>query len=185
MTNLKASVILLAIAAAVAIAPSARVGAQQDYKGWRDYGGDAANSKFVPLDQITKANVTKLQVAWTYPTHDSQNYLFNPIVVDDVMYVLARNNSLVALDASTGKEIWIHANLRGIASRGINYWESKDRKDRRLILQINHHIQEIDAHGQVDSPRPQRPGRSARRPDRDPQTIARVKSDSLPACSRI
>ena len=132
------------------------------------------------LDQITKSNVTRLQVAWTYRTQDNQSYLFNPIVVDDVMYVLARNNSLVALDAATGKEIWIHANLRGIASRGINYWESKDRKDRRLILQINHHIQEIDArtgksilsfgkNGLVDL----REGL-----DRDPSTIARVKSDS-------
>ena len=96
------------------------------------------------------------------------------------MYVLARNNSLVAIDAATGKEIWVHANLRGIASRGINYWESKDRKDRRLILQINHHIQEIDArtgksiltfgkNGLVDL----REGL-----DRDPNTIARVKSDT-------
>ena len=42
------------------------------------------------------------------------------------MYVLARNNSLVALDATTGKEIWVHENLQGIAPRGINYWESRD-----------------------------------------------------------
>ena len=29
---------------------------------------------------------------------DTLNYQFNPIVVDDVMYVLAKNNSLVALE---------------------------------------------------------------------------------------
>ena len=154
--------------------------AQQDRKGWRDYGGGADNSKFIALTQITKANVNRLQVAWSYSTGDSTSYVFNPIVVDDVMYVLAKNNSLIALDAATGKEIWVHANLRGIASRGINYWESKDRKDRRLVLQINHHIQEIDARtgksiltfgkdGLVDL----REGL-----DRDPSTIARVKSDT-------
>ena len=33
---------------------------------------------------------------------------------------------LVALDATTGKEIWIHEALTGIAPRGINYWESKE-----------------------------------------------------------
>ena len=71
--------------------------------------------------------------------------MFNPIVVDNVAYVLARNNSLVALDATTGKEIWIHEDLRGIAPRGINYWESKDRSDRRLLFQMNSYLQAIDA----------------------------------------
>ena len=61
------------------------------------------------------------------------------------MYVLAKNSSLVALNAETGKEIWIHANLRGITGRGINYWESKDRKDRRLLFQMNNYLQAIDA----------------------------------------
>ena len=61
------------------------------------------------------------------------------------MYVLARNNSLVALDASTGREIWIHEGLQGIAPRGINYWESKDRSDRRLLFQMNSYLQAIDA----------------------------------------
>jgi glucose dehydrogenase len=94
------------------------------------------------------------------------------------MYVLARNNSLVALNAVTGKEIWVHENLRGIAPRGINYWESEDRKDRRLIFQINNRLQEIDArtgksiltfgkNGLVDL----REGL-----DRDPNTISRVQS---------
>ena len=58
---------------------------------------------------------------------------------------MARNSSLVALDAATGKEIWIHENLPGIATRGIAYWESRDRTDRRLIFAINNYLQEIDA----------------------------------------
>jgi quinoprotein glucose dehydrogenase len=41
--------------------------------------------------------------------------------VDNMMYVLAKNNSIVALDAATGKEIWVHENPRGrITTRGIN-----------------------------------------------------------------
>ena len=119
--------------------------AEQNYRTWKDYGGGPDSSKFVAFDQITKDNVGQLQVAWTYPTSDNNSYLFNPIVVDGVMYLLARNYSLVALDAATGKEIWVHENLRGIAPRGINYWESKDRKDRRLLFQMNHFLQAIDA----------------------------------------
>jgi quinoprotein glucose dehydrogenase len=119
--------------------------AQQNGKSWKDYGGSPDNSHYVATNQITKSNVGQLEVAWTYSTGDNDIYYFNPVIVDDVMYVLARNNSLVALDATTGTEIWVHENLTGIARRGINYWESKDGKDRRLIFQMNQTLQEIDA----------------------------------------
>lgn len=152
----------------------------QDHKQWSDYGGGADSSHFVELDQINKSNVGKLDVAWVYPTGDDHAYLFNPIVVDNVMFVLARNNSLVALDATSGKEIWIHEKLPGISSRGIAYWESKDRKDRRLIFALNDYLQEIDARtgksiltfgkrGLVDL----RQGLS-----RDPMTISRIQTDT-------
>ena len=97
------------------------------------------------LTQITPANVSQLQLAWSYPTYDNVSYRFGPIVANDVAYVLARNNSLVALDATTGKEIWIHAELQGMAPRGINYWESPDGRDRRLIYQRNGFLEAIDA----------------------------------------
>src|SRR3569623_264384 len=100
----------------------------QNYKAWTDNGGGPDNSHYSALTQITKANVKNLQRAWLYPSHDALAYVWTPLVVDNTMYVLARNNSLVARDASTGKEIWVHEDLQGIAPRGINYWESKDRK---------------------------------------------------------
>jgi quinoprotein glucose dehydrogenase len=115
------------------------------YKTWRDYGGGPDSSKYVDFKSITKANVGSLKVAWTYPAGDTLNYQMNPIIVDNVMYVLAKNNSLVALNATTGEEIWIHANLRGIARRGVNYWESADRSDRRILFQMNNYLQAIDA----------------------------------------
>lgn len=112
---------------------------------WRDYGGRPDQSKYVVMADITKANVSQLQVAWTYPTGDERSYQFNPIVANGVMYVLAKTNSLVALDVATGKELWIHANLRGIVGRGINYWESSDGSERRLLLMMENTLQAIDA----------------------------------------
>src|SRR6185436_15596701 len=94
---------------------------------------------------ITKQSLSRLQVAWTYSTADERAYQFNPVIVDNVMYVLAKNNSLVAIDVQTRKELWIHANLRGITNRGINYWESRDREDRRLLFTLEHSLQAIDA----------------------------------------
>ena len=115
------------------------------HKSWSDYGGSPDNSHYLDFVQIDKANVSKLEVAWAYPSNDTVPYNWNPLIVGNVMYVLARNNSLVALDAISGKEIWIHESLAGIAPRGINYWESKDHKDRRLIFQRNGFLEEIGA----------------------------------------
>jgi quinoprotein glucose dehydrogenase len=109
-------------------------------RSWSDYGGGPENSHFVASKQITKTNIGQMDVAWAYPYADTG---FNPLVIDKTMYITGRG-ALIALDAITGKEIWIHEGLRGINSRGINYWESKDRKDRRLIFSINSYLQEID-----------------------------------------
>ena len=37
---------------------------------WPTYGGDLANSKYSPLDQITAANFTRLAVAWRAKSPD-------------------------------------------------------------------------------------------------------------------
>src|SRR6516162_9602862 len=109
--------IAVSLLAAVTIAVRA---ADRSDKWWWDNLGGPASSNFLNLDQINKSNVNQLQVAWYYP-YASTN--FNPVVVEDVMYTLGRDNALVAVDATTGKEIWIHEGLAGINARGINYWQ--------------------------------------------------------------
>jgi len=155
--------------------------AAQNHKTWSDYGGASDAAQFSALAQINRSNVTKLEVAWSYPTGDGKHYFFNPIVVDRTMYVMARNDSIIALDAVTGKEIWSHPAEPGttvITNRGINYWESKDRSERRLLYASNHCLRAIDArtgrdissfgdHGLVDLKQGL---------DRDPSKIALVQS---------
>ncbi len=122
--------------------------AAQNYTTWSDYGGASDSSQYSALSQINRTNVAKLELAWSYQTGDNNKYFFNPIVVDNVAYVMAKNNSIVALDASTGKEIWTHASgpeIKIITNRGINYWESKDRSDRRLLFASNHFLRAIEA----------------------------------------
>ena len=131
------------IAAGLAAATLAGLGgAARSNRNWWDNLAGPDSSNFVDLDEIKKSNVGQLEVAWSYPYATPG---FNPIVVDDVMYLLGRNNSLIALDATTGKELWIHEGLGGIVSRGINYWQSADGKDKRLLFSINSYLQAIDA----------------------------------------
>ena len=111
-------------------------------KWWPGYGGGADNSRYFASRQINKSNVSQLQVAWTYPYGDTS---FGPIVVRGVIYGRGRNGSLVAVDAKTGKELWIRENMNGMTSRGMNYWESSDGRDQRLIFAMNSWLQELDA----------------------------------------
>jgi glucose dehydrogenase len=117
---------------------------ERPFTTWREHLGGADSSQYSSLKQINKSNVKQLEVVWTYPSGDGQ-YLFNPIVVDNVMYVQAKSNSLVALDALTGKELWVHPFQGPVAQRGINYWESKDRSDRRLFTINAGYLTAIDA----------------------------------------
>ena len=114
------------------------------YTTWTQYAGGSHSSQYTALDQINKNTVSKLEVAWTYPTGDRQ-YTFNPIVVNGVMYVQAKSNSIVALDPATGKELWEHPNQGAIGARGINYWQSADGSDQRLVFLNGGMITQINA----------------------------------------
>ncbi|MEO8522302.1 MAG: PQQ-binding-like beta-propeller repeat protein [Acidobacteriota bacterium] len=109
---------------------------------WRDYAGGPDSSRFVASTAITKDNVKRLEVAWTYPSGQTD---FNALVVRGVVYGRGPDNSFVALDAATGKQLWVHTGVQGFNARGINYWESADGKARRLIFSSLNMLQEIDA----------------------------------------
>ena len=114
-----------------------------DFETWDQYLGGAESSQYSSLNQINKSNVSRLEVAWTYAT--DENYLFNPIVVEGVMYVLAKNRSVIALDAATGREIWVRKNEGFVGTRGMNYWASEDDTDRRLFFINAGFLTAIDA----------------------------------------
>jgi quinoprotein glucose dehydrogenase len=120
----------------------------QSYTTWADYGGGPDSSQYSALREINRTNVNQLQIAWAFPTGDENRYFFNPIEVHALTYVLAENNSIVALNAETGMKVWAHKadpHTAIITDRGINYWESKDGRDRRLLFASNHFLQAIDA----------------------------------------
>jgi quinoprotein glucose dehydrogenase len=166
----------LALAAIAAAVPTGMAQSSKD-KWWPGYSGGRDNSHFFESRQINKTNVNQLQVAWTYPFGDTGSH---PIVVRGVVYGRGRNGSLVAVDAKTGKELWVRENMNGMTSRGFNYWESADGRDQRLIFAMNSLLQQVDAktgksimtfgtNGVVDL----RVGL-----DRDPATIGNIQSNN-------
>jgi quinoprotein glucose dehydrogenase len=77
-------------------------------EGWPMHGG-VDNIRYSPLAQITRDNVARLQVAWTYDSHDAfkgSEMQSNPVVVDGMLYVTTPTLKVVAIDAGSGREIW-------------------------------------------------------------------------------
>src|SRR5438874_7099658 len=75
---------------------------------WPMHGG-IDNIRYSSLTQINRSNVSKLQVAWTYDSHDAfkgSEMQSNPVVVDGMLYVTTPTLKVVAIDAATGREIW-------------------------------------------------------------------------------
>ena len=111
-----------------------RVDPAHEQKNWEAYGNSAGGSRFVALDQITRDNVGKLEVAWTYRTRDiavsdgngaeDQN---TPLQIGDSVFVCTPHNNVIALDADTGREKW-KALINARASvwqrcRGLGYFD--------------------------------------------------------------
>lgn len=80
---------------------------------WSSWGRDKAGTRFSPLEQITPANVAKLQLAWEYDTgYDPMSdaapspLQSTPLMVDSKLFLCTQTNVVIALDPDTGKEIW-------------------------------------------------------------------------------
>ena len=79
----------------------ARASESRPYTAWSSYLGGAHSAQFTALDQINTSNVSRLTVAWSFPA-GNRTFLFNPLVADGLVFVLAGANDIVALDASNG-----------------------------------------------------------------------------------
>ena len=118
------------------------------YTTWEEYGGAPDDAQYSALNQIDRTNVDQLKQVWFYPVSNTGfRFGSNPIIAHNIMYVVGSENSVVALDASTGKELWTHPTVKGanFSHRGVVYWESKDHSDRRILYTSNNHLWAINA----------------------------------------
>ena len=106
----------IAIIASSIILTLAAQRAPQGLIEWRYWGGDAAQSKYSTVDEITPANVSNLQLAWNYevgekpmPQHGMRpgNFENTPLMIDNVVYISTSYHRVIALDAETGKQLWV------------------------------------------------------------------------------
>lgn len=113
---------------------------------WSEYLGGPDRNHYSPLTQINRDNVRNLKVAWTYSMPDSGQTQVNPIIVDGILYGVTPTVQAFALDAATGKQIWLFGDKSkngSNTSRGVTYWEDGD--DKRILHAMGSHLYALDA----------------------------------------
>jgi quinoprotein glucose dehydrogenase len=137
----------------VTAATAAALAQQGSSRGeWTRYGGDAGYTKYAPLDQIDKNNVSRLRVAWKRPAIDaslsskapnlsySNNFRATPLMIDGVLYSPNGIGLVEAFHPATGQTLWVQEpfpgepsqGLQGDSSRGVAYWT--DGTEQRLFV---------------------------------------------------
>jgi lanthanide-dependent methanol dehydrogenase len=111
MRKVPFAICLVAVAAfgvGVANANDELIKMSQNPKDWVMPTGDYANQRYSKLNQITAANVGKLQVAWTFSTGVLRGHEGGPLVIGDLMYVHAPfPNTVYALNLKDeNKIVW-------------------------------------------------------------------------------
>ena len=117
---------------------------------WPSYLGDNHRSLYSPLAQITRANVAQLAVAWTYDTGEKGEYQCNNLVVAGVLYTATPSRRVIALDAATGRELWIWDPAKetgaagGRRQRGLVFWQNETGGERRLLTATGNQLFALD-----------------------------------------
>lgn len=106
---------------------SVAVSAADNPNDWPEYLRDSKGWRYSPLEQINKDNVSKLKVAWIHQPGDIQMGLqATPIAIDGVLYYVAANNNVFAVDGKSGKTLWHYQpELDPLAAE--SFWAAQSR----------------------------------------------------------
>jgi quinoprotein glucose dehydrogenase len=139
--------------AIAAVARTAAPTSGHDNIDWPVYRGDSKGNQYVAMAQIHAANVHKLRPAWEYHTGDANQRSTmhaNPIVVNGIMYITTPALKAVALNAATGRELWVfdpakynNGEVVRLRNRGVTYW--KGSEGERIFHFVRDRVYALDA----------------------------------------
>ena len=163
MNARRASVLVTALFATPTLLAAQQASPLQE---WPVYGGDAGGMRYSPLTDINGDNVQRLTSAWSWATGEAAipatdstrparpgNFQVTPIMVNDTLYLSTPFNRVVALDATTGRELWSYdprawsfgqpSNGTGFVHRGVAMWT--DGRERRILMNSRWRLIALDA----------------------------------------
>jgi len=149
----------LGVIVVLGVSGSAQKPAATAEQEWRTYNHDLGGTRFSPLTEINTNNVANLTQAWAYnfpapPGGGRGGGLGGaseavPLVIGGVMYLPA-GNSVVALEADTGKVIWQREVGGGpqagaVSRRGVGYFPGDRNTPERIIVTAGRRLLSFDA----------------------------------------
>lgn len=132
------------------VTPTRLLGADAEPQNWLMYSGTYDGHRHGRLNQINRENVSRLRTKWVHQMSTIERTVeASPLVVDGVMYVVEPPNTVLALDASNGAELWnyervLPAQMRlccGRVNRGVALLEN-----RVFVATLDAHLVALDAH---------------------------------------
>lgn len=122
------------------VTPARVAKAATDRANWLLHGRIPDEKRYSPLSAINRETVASLGFAWQFDDYVMRGRTHRgnqgtPIVVDGVMYVTGAWSVVYAIDARTGKKLWVHdpeadgswarVACCGVANRGVAVWKGK------------------------------------------------------------
>jgi glucose dehydrogenase len=165
-TASRLSVWFLALGLIVAASAAARLAGQSGGSPskangeWSAYNSDIKGSRYMPLDQVNAANFNKLEIAWRFKTDNlgpRPEYKLEgtPLMVKGTLYMTGgTRRAVVALDAKTGEQKWVHSLDEGkraemaprvLSGRGLSYWTDGKGDERIIYVTIGYRLVQLNA----------------------------------------
>ena len=136
------------------------INANNEPQNWLSHGRDYHEQRFSPLNQINLETINKLQLEWSLDMGTTRGLEATPIVDNGIMFVSSTWSVVHAVDAKTGKELWVYDPdvprswarkvCCDVVNRGVAVWEgqvyfgtidgrliSLDTKTGKKIWEIN------------------------------------------------
>lgn len=77
-------------------------------ENWMTYSGDYSGKRFSGLDQINISNAHSMVAKWVYQIAATGKFETSPLEVDGILYATGQDDRAFALDARTGRPIWMY-----------------------------------------------------------------------------
>ena len=84
------------------------INADKEPQNWLSHGRDYNEQRYSPLNKINKNTINKLELEWSIDMDTTRGLEATPIVDNGIMFVTSAWSIIYAIDAKTGKNLWVY-----------------------------------------------------------------------------
>ena len=111
------------------------INANNEPQNWLSHGRDYHEQRYSPLNQVNLETINKLELEWSLDMGTKRGLEATPIIDNGIMFVSSTWSVVHAVDAKTGKELWVYDPdvprswarkvCCDVVNRGVAVWEGQ------------------------------------------------------------